>query len=82
MKTRIHFAVLNLSKMVLNYRKNLVKSCTINFVPQTAVMGTKYRSGFHFIFDLRINLDMISQVPVGGPLTNISAVLVYCTLEL
>jgi hypothetical protein len=35
---------------------------------QTAVMGTKYRSGFHFIFDLRINLDMISQVPVGGPL--------------
>ena len=38
MKTRIHFAVLNLSKMVLNYRKNLVKSCTINFIMQTAVM--------------------------------------------
>ena len=37
---------------------------------QTAVMGTKYRSGFHFIFDLRINLDMISQVPVGGALTS------------
>ena len=36
---------------------------------QTAVMGTKYRSGFHFIFDLRINLDMISQVPAGAALT-------------
>jgi hypothetical protein len=69
MKTRIHFEVLNLSKMVLNYRENFVKSCTINFMMQTAVMGTKYRSGFHSIFNLRINLDMISQVPVGGPLT-------------
>ena len=36
---------------------------------QTAVMGTKYRSGFHFIFDLRINLDMISQVPAGRALS-------------
>ena len=67
MKTSIHFAVLNLSKMVLNYRKNLVKSCTINFVPQTAVMGTKYRSGFHFIFDLRVNLKMIVMYPRGEP---------------
>ena len=41
MKTRIHFEVLNLSKMVLNYRKNFVKSGTINFMMQTAVMGTK-----------------------------------------
>ena len=64
----IHFEVLNLSKIVLNYRENFVKSCTINFMMQTAVMGTKYRSGFHFIFDLRINLDMISQVPAGAAL--------------
>ena len=72
MKTRIHFEVLNLSKMVLNYRKNFVGSCTINFMMQTAVMGTKYRSGFHFIFDLRINLDMISQVPAGAALRYVS----------
>ena len=69
MKTRIHFEVLNLSKMVLNYRKNLYYYSRLNFILQNAVMGTKYRSGFHSIFDLRINLDMISQVPVGGPLS-------------
>ena len=68
MKTRIHFEVLNLSKMVLNYRKNLYYYSRLNFILQNAVMGTKYRSGFHSIFDLRINLDMISQVPVGGAL--------------
>ena len=67
MKTRIHFEVLNLSKIVLNYRKNFVKSCTINFMMQTAVMGTKYRSGFHFIFDLRVNLKMIVRYPRGQP---------------
>jgi hypothetical protein len=67
MKTRIHFEVLNLSKMVLNYRENFVKSCTINFIMQTAVMGTKFRSGFHFIFDLRINLKMIVRYPRGEP---------------
>jgi hypothetical protein len=67
MKTRIHFEVLNLSKMVLNYRKNFVGSCTINFIMQTAVMGTKYRSGFHFIFDLRINLKMIVRNPWVDP---------------
>ena len=69
MKTRIHFEVLNLFKIVLNYRKNLYYYSRLNFILQTAVMGTKYRSGFHSIFDLRINLDMISQVPVGGALT-------------
>jgi hypothetical protein len=67
MKTRIHFEVLNFSKMVLNYRKNFVESCTIIFMMQTAVMGTKYRSGFHFIFDLRINLKMIARYPRGEP---------------
>ena len=67
MKTCIHFEVLNLSKMVLNYRKNFVGSCTINFIMQTAVMGTKYRSGFHFIFDLRINLKMIVRNPWVDP---------------
>ena len=38
MKTRIHFEVLNLSKIVLTHRKNFVESCTINFIMQTAVM--------------------------------------------
>ena len=65
MKTRIHFEVLNLSKMVLNYRKNFVKSCTINFIMQTAVMGTENRSGLRFVFNLRIKIDMMSEVPVG-----------------
>jgi hypothetical protein len=69
MKTRIHFEVLNLSKMVLNYWKNLYYYSRLNFILQTAVMGTKYRSGFQSIFDLRINLEMISQVLVGGALT-------------
>jgi hypothetical protein len=62
MKTRIHFEVLN-SKMVLSYRKIFVESCTINFMMQTAVMSTKYRSGFCLIFNLRINLDTTSRVP-------------------
>ena len=69
MKTRIHFEVLNLSKMVLNYRKNFVKSCTINFIMQTAVMGTENRSGLRFVFNLRIKIDMMSEVPVGRALT-------------
>jgi hypothetical protein len=43
MKTRIHFEVLNSLKMVLNYRKNFVESCTINFMMQTAFMGTENR---------------------------------------
>ena len=68
MKTRIHFEVLNLSKMVLNYRKNFVKSCTINFIMQTAVMGTENRSGLRFVFNLRIKIDMMSEVPVGRAL--------------
>jgi hypothetical protein len=34
---------------------------------QTAVMGTKYRSGFHFIFDLRMNLKMIVKNPWADP---------------
>ena len=62
MKTRIHFEVLNLSKMVLNYRKNFVKSCTINFIMQTAVMGTENRSGLRFVFNLQIKIDMMSEV--------------------
>jgi hypothetical protein len=53
--------------MVLNYKNNFVEWCTINFIMQTAVMGTKYRSGFHFIFDLRINLKMIVRYPRGEP---------------
>ena len=68
MKTRIHFEVLNLSKKKsTKLQKNFVESCTINFMMQTAVMGTKYRSGFHFIFDLRINLKMIVRYPRGEP---------------
>ena len=63
MKTRIHFEVLYLSKMILNYRKNFVESCTINFMMQTAVMGTENRSGLRFIFNLWIKIDMMSQVP-------------------
>ena len=81
MKTRIHFAVLNLSKMVLNYRKNLVKSCTINFVMQTAVIGTKYRSGFHFILDLRVNLKMIVRYPRGEPYTRADVTLHQVTTQ-
>jgi hypothetical protein len=67
MNTRIHFEVLNLSKMVLNHKNNFVEWCTINFIMQTAVMGTKYRPGFHFIFDLRINLKIIVRYPRGEP---------------
>ena len=84
MKTRIHFEVLNLSKMVLNYRKNLYYYSRLNFILQNAVMGTKYRSGFHSIFDLRINLDMISQVPVGGALLlahTFKSLVTYCTTK-
>jgi hypothetical protein len=55
MKTRIHFEVLNLSKVVLNYRKNFVESCTTNFMMQTAVMVAKYRYGFRFIYNLWID---------------------------
>ena len=69
MKTRIHFEVLNLSKMVLNYRKNFVKSCTLNVIMHTAVMGTENRSGLRFEFNLWIKIDMMSQEPVGGPLS-------------
>jgi hypothetical protein len=67
-KTSIHFEVLNLSKMVLNYRKNFVESCTINFVMQTAIMGTENRFGFHFRFNLGIKMDMMTQVPAGRAL--------------
>ena len=41
----------DLSKVVLNYRKNFVESCTTNFMMQTAVMGAKYRSGFRSIYN-------------------------------
>ena len=44
MKTRIHFEVLNLPKMVLSYRKNFVESGTINFIMKIAVVGTENRS--------------------------------------
>jgi hypothetical protein len=68
--------------MVLNYRENFVKSCTINFMMQTAVMGTKYRSGFHFIFDLQINLKMIVRYPRGEPYQNGEKVIFqYCPFE-
>ena len=75
MKTRIHFEVLNLSKMVLNYRKNFVKSCTINFIMQTAVMGTENRSGLRFVFNLRIKIDMMSEVPVGRALAMVEVMI-------
>jgi hypothetical protein len=53
--------------MVLNYRNNFVELCTINFMMQLVVMGTKYRSGFHSIFDMQINLKMIVRYPRGEP---------------
>ena len=68
MRTSIHFEVLNLSKVVLNYRQNFVKWGTINFVMQVAVMGTENRFGLRFMFNLWIKIDMMSQVPVGRPL--------------
>ena len=69
MKTRIHFAVLNLSKMVLNYRKNFVKSCTINFMMQTAVMGT-YTPAFKGDWARRIQAFDLLEFPGSGVAAN------------
>ena len=74
MKTRIHFEVLNSSKMVLNYRKNFVESCTINFMMQTAVMGAEYRSGLRFILNLWIKFEMMTRVPAPNPVLLGSAI--------
>jgi hypothetical protein len=38
---------------------------------QTAVIGAKYRCGFPFIFNLWIEIDMMSQVPAGGALQSV-----------
>ena len=71
MKTRIHFEVLNVSqkKNGTKLQKDFVESGTINFIMQTAVMGTENRSGLRFEFNLWIKIDMMSQEPVGGPLS-------------